>query len=189
MEVGWFILNNEKLQKTIFLDRDGVVNQCAKPHCYITKWEDFHFMPRVAEGIKILNDLGYLVLIVTNQRGISRGICTVSEIEVIHQHMCEELARDGARIDGIYVCPHDRYECDCRKPLPGLFYQAKAEWLIDKKQSYCIGDSKTDIQAGHNYGIQAILIGKAEQKYGQELTFGSLLDASIYLKEMEANKK
>lgn len=178
-------MNNLYPQKTIFLDRDGVINQCAAPHCYIAKWDDFHFMPGAVEGIRILNQLKYLTLIVSNQRGIARKICTLCEVEELHRKMCIELALQGAHIDGIYICPHGENQCECRKPKPGLFYRATKDWLINKDNSYCIGDSETDVQAGHNFGVQTILIGNNEQKYGQELTFGSLLEASIYIQEKE----
>lgn len=181
-------MNNEKPQKTVFLDRDGVINQCAAPHCYISKWSDFKFLPGASEGIRALNEVGYLVLIISNQRGIARGLCTVSEVGVLHKKMCGYLEGKGAHIDGIYLCPHDYGECDCRKPGTGLFRQAERDWMIDKEKSYCIGDSGTDIQAGIAYGIRTILIGDKTKEYGQSYTFDSLLRAGVYLAEEEETK-
>lgn len=176
---------NNKPQKAVFLDRDGVINRCAAPHCYITRWKDFEFLPGAIDGIKMLNEAGYLVLIVTNQRGIARGMCTAEQIATLHRSMCEELEKMGAHIDGIYVCPHDDGECECRKPEIGLFLQAESEWYIDKEKSWCIGDFQSDIEAGNKYGINTILIGDTSKQYGQTLTYCSLEEAGKYLASLE----
>lgn len=185
MEAGWSILNNIKPQKTIFLDRDGVINKCASRHCYISQWKDFEFLPGAIEGIRSLNKAGYLILLISNQRGIARGLYTLNEVERLHQKMCEQLTINGAHIDGIYVCPHDDGECNCRKPDIGLFHQAEKEWMIDKERSWCIGDFKSDIEAGIRYGISNILIGSKENEFGQKYTFDSLEEAGIFLARME----
>lgn len=181
-------MNNQHPQKTVFLDRDGVINRCAAEHCYITKWKEFEFLPGAIEGIKAINDAGYLILMVTNQRGIARGLCTVQEIEQLHQQMQASLRKAGAHIDGSYMCPHDIGECDCRKPQIGLLRQAETEWMIDKERSWCIGDFESDIQAGKRYGVKTILIGTAKQDYGQTETFQSLWEAGCYLKSREEEK-
>lgn len=144
------------MRKAIFLDRDGLINRCAAEHSYIKKWEDFHFLPGVAESITCLNHAGYLVLVVTNQRGIARGLMTQEDVNKIHEKMCSMLELQGAHIDGIYVCPHDIGQCNCRKPNIGLFLQAEKDYKIDKSSSWMIGDSDTDVEAGRNYGIKAI---------------------------------
>lgn len=181
MEAGWFILNNEKPQKTVFLDRDGVINKCAAPHCYISKWEEFEFFPSAIQGIKRLNAAGYLVLLITNQRGIARGLLSMQEVEELHQKMCEHLKRQGANIDGIYICPHDNGECYCRKPDIGLFLQAEKEWQIDKEHSWMIGDSNTDVEAGKRYGVRTILLSDIKEDYGQNYTFSDLKTATAFL--------
>ncbi|MCC8050309.1 MAG: HAD family hydrolase [Clostridiales bacterium] len=142
--------------KAVFLDRDGLINRQAPPHQYITKWEEFEFLPGVPEAIHKLNKAGYLVLIVTNQRGIARGMMTVEAVEKIHRQMCKNLNKIGAHIDGIYVCPHNAGECHCRKPDIGLFLRAERDFRIDKETSWMVGDSESDVQAGQNYGVRTI---------------------------------
>ena len=161
MEAGWFILDRRKV---VFLDRDGVINCRALPHQYITSWEEFELIPRVCEAIRKCNEAGYYVVIVSNQRGIARGICTREQIDVLHQRMIEMFKQQGANIDKVYICPHENGECDCRKPKPGLFYMAETElWKekkqrVDKTSSWMIGDSKSDIDAGKQYGVKTIWI-------------------------------
>lgn len=182
-------MNNRKPQKAIFLDRDGVINKCAAPHCYIVDWDDFEFLPGAVEGIKALNDAGYLILLISNQRGIARGLYTVEDVGNLHEKMCGYLAGWGAHIDGIYICPHNYGECHCRKPDIGLFLQAEKDWMIDKSRSYCIGDFESDIRAGINYGVKTILIGDEADDYGQNYTFPSLQAASSYLTKEKAAVK
>ena len=129
----------------IFLDRDGVINVPSKPHEYITTWPDFVILPGVYEALRLLRDDGRKIFIVTNQRCISRGIATLSQIEELHERMTEEFARNGCCVDGIFICPHGNNDgCDCRKPKPGLLLQAQ-KWLedsegftVDKKSSYLL---------------------------------------------------
>jgi D-glycero-D-manno-heptose 1,7-bisphosphate phosphatase len=128
----------------VFLDRDGVINQKAPPHAYIRDWSQFRFLPNIAGWIRIFNALDYLVIVVTNQRGIARGFMSRKAVDAIHANMIGELARAGARIDDVFVCPHENDACDCRKPKPGLVQQAKAKWDIDLERSLLIGDSDDD---------------------------------------------
>lgn len=104
----------------------------------------------------MLNLAGYLVLIITNQRGIARGLMSAADLQGIHEKMCEELQLRGAHIDGIYVCPHDIGQCHCRKPDIGLFLQAERDFPIDKAGSWMVGDSDSDVDAGNNYGVKTI---------------------------------
>lgn len=153
-------------RKTVFLDRDGLINRKAPEHRYIESREDFEFLPGAADGIRRLNDAGYLVILVTNQRGVARGTLTLNDVENIHGYMREELKKAGARIDGIYVCPHNEGECGCRKPDIGLFMMAEKDFAIDKSASWMVGDSETDVEAGKKYGVRTILtdnlLGAAE---------------------------
>lgn len=157
MVVGWFIL----LNGIVFLDRDGVINTKAPEHDYIKRPSSFKFLPMAIEAIKLLNICEYKVIVITNQRGIARKMMTLDDLASIHSLMCEELIRNGARIDGIYVCPHDNGQCTCRKPNIGLFLQAEKDYLVDKELSWMIGDSKSDIEAGIKYGIKTIKIGES----------------------------
>ncbi len=104
----------------------------------------------------MLNLAGYLVLIITNQRGIARGLMSAADLQRIHEKMCAELQSRGAHIDGIYVCPHDIGQCHCRKPDIGLFLQAEQDFQIDKTRSWIVGDSDSDVEAGNNYGVKTI---------------------------------
>ena len=150
----------------IFLDRDGVINKPAQPHEYITRWEDFEILPGVCEALRLLREAGYRIFIVTNQRCISRGIATRSQIDALHERMQEEFSRNGCYVDGIYICPHGYNDnCECRKPKPGLLRQVQkyledSEGVtVDKNRSWIIGDSKSDEEAGIIYGVNTVLIG------------------------------
>lgn len=158
MVVGLCILSN----KVVFLDRDGVINVRALPHEYIKEWEEFKFLPLVAESIALLNKHGYMVIVVTNQRGIARGHMTIENVSQIHDKMRESLFIKGAKITDVFVCPHNKDECHCRKPEIGLFIQAATKYEIDKTASYMVGDSITDVQAGEKYGVKTIALGKED---------------------------
>lgn len=145
------------MHKVVFLDRDGVINRKAAPHDYIKSWKEFVFLPGVIDAIRQLNEAGYLVLLVTNQRGIARGLMRHEDVEEIHRNMCRKLEMGGGHIEGIYVCPHDIGECTCRKPDIGLFLKAEKDYEIDKEASWMVGDSISDVQAGKKYGIKTIL--------------------------------
>ena len=166
-------------KKVVFLDRDGVINRCAPPHEYICSWDAFEFLPGVVQAISMLNKAGYLVIVVSNQRGIARGMLSPEGLQSINDRMCAELERGGAHIDAIYTCPHENGVCDCRKPQPGLFYQAEADVEIDKARSWMVGDSQSDIMAGQSYGVKTILIGCND--YGQDTSCASLLEAAKYI--------
>ncbi len=144
------------MHKTVFLDRDGLINQQAPEHDYIKSWGEFHFLPGVAEAIRRLNDAGYLVLVVTNQRGVARGMMRMSAVNKIHQAMCRALDEAGAHIEKVYVCPHESGTCNCRKPDIGLFLQAEQDFKIDKQHSWMVGDSDSDVEAGRRYGVRTI---------------------------------
>lgn len=146
-------------QKTVFLDRDGTINKYVG---FLTKPEQFELIPGVAETIKMINKSGYLAIVVTNQPVIARGDCTWEELQQIHNKMETELGKEGAFLDGIYICPHHqdkgfvgerpeyKYDCECRKPKVGLLLKAAKDFNIDLKQSYMIGDSKQDYLTGVN---------------------------------------
>jgi histidinol-phosphate phosphatase family protein len=160
-------------RKAIFLDRDGVINKKAKEHDYIKNWEEFEFLPNVAETIRELNK-EFLVVIISNQRGIGRGMMTTKDINDIHIKMKEELLRKGAVIDGIYFCPHaDNDNCSCRKPMPGMLLMAAEELNIDLADSFMIGDSVSDIEAGKKAGCKTILISNSKNT-GADYVISSL---------------
>ena len=145
--------------RTVFLDRDGVLNRKMPEGQYVTGWQHFEMLPGVPEAIARLNRAGLRVLVVTNQRGVALGLYTITDVEHIHTQLQAELTQSRARIDGFYFCPHDKRQCNCRKPLPGLFEQAQADYPeITAETSLIVGDSLSDIEFGHNLGIQTIFI-------------------------------
>lgn len=141
----------------VFLDRDGVINEPAARGDYIRNWGQFRFFPNAADWIRILNALDYLVIIVTNQRGVALGLVDPRDLEEIHANMVRTLAEAGARIDDVFFCPHDYGVCNCRKPLPGLIHQACQKWDIDLTRSVLIGDTDLDRDLARNCGLRFVL--------------------------------
>jgi D-glycero-D-manno-heptose 1,7-bisphosphate phosphatase len=149
----------------ILLDRDGVI--CEEKH-FLSKKEDFELIPRVGEAIKLLNENGYRVAVVTNQAGIARGMFSEGILKDIHDLMENMLKEFGAWVDKIYYCPHHpkagvnpEYTrvCECRKPQPGMLLQAKKDFgLEDLSESYMIGDRTGDIKAGNLAGCKTIIL-------------------------------
>lgn len=152
-----------KKRKAVFLDRDGLLNRQAAPHHYIHRREDFIFLPGVPGAVRRLNEAGYLVIVVTNQRGVARGMLTMAEVEDVHAYMRDELRKWNAHIDGIYICPHEVGECRCRKPDIGLFLMAERDFPIDKEKSWMVGDSGTDVEAGMRYGVRTLMSSQLPQ--------------------------
>ena len=155
--------NLSQKQKAIFLDRDGTINKYVG---FLTKPEEFDLLPGVAEAIRQINHSGYLCIIVSNQPVIARGDCTFEQLQEIHDKMETLLGQEGAFVDAIYYCPHHpdkgfegerpayKIDCNCRKPKPGLLLQAAKDWNIDLSQSYMIGDSERDVEAGNAAGCK-----------------------------------
>lgn len=168
--------NLSNKQKAVFLDRDGTINKYVG---FLRNIDDFELIDGVSEAIKKINQSGYLAIVVTNQPVIARGEVSWEELNEIHKKMATLLGRDGAYVDAIYVCPHHpdkgfegerleyKFDCDCRKPKPGLLFQAAKEFNIDLSQSIMIGDSERDIEAGKNAGVSRI--AKVEENKGYDL--------------------
>lgn len=161
-------LNRHNKRPAIFLDRDGVINYEIN---LLHDKNDFKLIPGVSEAIRLINQSDYLVVVVTNQPVIARNLCSLRELQAIHEVMETELGRNGAFIDGLYFCPHhpdsgypeERKEykivCDCRKPKPGMLLKAASDLNVDMANSLMIGDNVSDIEAGKNAGVkQGILI-------------------------------
>ena len=146
------------MKKAVFLDRDGVINERIE-NGYVTNWKEFQFLPGVKEAIGSLKKQSFLIIIVTNQRGIARGLMTEEDLREIHRRMQKELGEEN--IDAIYFCPHNEDEgCECRKPKPGLFLTAQKKFKIDFSSSYIIGDSESDMEAGETLGLKRIFVGR-----------------------------
>jgi D-glycero-D-manno-heptose 1,7-bisphosphate phosphatase len=143
----------------IFFDRDGVVNR-RRVDDYVRTLDDFEFLPEIFEVLPRVRDEGYLAVVVTNQRGIARGLMTENALHEIHRSMQQELvATTGTAFDAIYYCPHERDAgCNCRKPLPGMLLDAARDLDIDMASSWLIGDSESDVEAGIAAGCRTVLI-------------------------------
>lgn len=158
-------MGNIKHYNTLFLDRDGVINQ-QRPNDYVKSPEEFIFIEGVTEALKLLAPLFSHILIVTNQRGVGRGLMTEENLGTIHRQMLETIQNNGGRIDKIYVCTETDSHNPNRKPNPGMAMQALQDFPdIDFSQSLLAGDSLSDIEFANNAHIPAVLIGN---KYKEE---------------------
>ena len=147
------------MNKAIFLDRDGVINRKGSSY-YVFREEEFLLNRGVADSLKYFISKGYLLIIITNQGGIARGIFTLSHLEKLHTYMIQQLKTLNIELTDIYFCPHhpDISQCKCRKPGTLLFERAIAKYNIDPELSFMIGDSEIDIQAAEKMKIKGILI-------------------------------
>jgi D-glycero-D-manno-heptose 1,7-bisphosphate phosphatase len=167
--------------ETVFLDRDGVLNEKMPEGRYVTSWEEFQPLPGVARAIHKLNQSGIRVIVVSNQRGVALGYISSAGVEAIHAQFQEFLRAGGAHIDAFYFCPHEKGACDCRKPKPGLFQKAIRDFpAITLETSIVVGDSLSDIHAGRNLGMATVLIaGDKENRRPEWKQAYELADASF----------
>lgn len=143
----------------LFLDRDGVINKNARPHEYITRIGDFVFLPGTFESLQKLRDAGYDFYIITKQAAAARGLASYEDIAKTNAYMEQKLADAGVPLSGVYCCTHGYDDgCDCRKPKPGLFFQAAREHHIDLSRAVFLGDSEEDKKAGAAAGVRTIII-------------------------------
>lgn len=160
--------NLKKKQKAIFLDRDGTINEYVG---FLRNIDDFRLIEGASDAIKMINQSGYLAIVVTNQPVIARGEVTVSQLDEIHNKMETLLGADGAYVDAIYYCPHHphkgyageipelKIDCDCRKPKAGMLFQAAKDFNIDLSASWMVGDGENDLLCGRNGGCKTAIIG------------------------------
>lgn len=166
----------------IFLDRDGVINAKLPPDHYVRNVAEFRFLPGAVEGLALLRCLGFALVVVTNQRGIARGLLLTEELDKVHAFMTAELANNRVELDGVYVCPHEVFEdCSCRKPKPGLILTAASELNLDLAKSYMVGDSPSDVEAGKRAGSTTVRIGPPDDDSPADMVFASLLDFARFL--------
>ena len=173
--------------RTVFLDRDGVLNRKMPEGRYVTSPNEFQPLPGVHEAIARLNRAALRVIVVSNQRGIALGLYQPADVDTIHVSFQSELKAHGAHVDAFYFCPHDKNECNCRKPLPGLFEQAQADFPeIAAESSVMIGDSWSDIEFGRRLGMLTVFLdgdpklqkpGAEAARDSADLHFPSLLEA------------
>lgn len=195
--IALFNINEESplSHPAIFIDRDGVINV---DHGYICQVDDFEYIAGVFEACKAFKDMGYLLVLVTNQSGIARGYYTEDEFLSLTEWMDWNFADKGVEFDGIYYCPHhpdygnEKYQqdCECRKPKAGMFHSAAQFLNIDMARSVMIGDKADDMRAAITAGVQhKILVrtGKEVSETGIELAdcvLDSIADVPHYLKSL-----
>lgn len=142
---------------TIFLDRDGVINENRSD--YVKSWSEFRFLPGSKEAIAMLTNANHRIIVCTNQAGIARRSLSLKTVEEIHCKMTAEIAKAGGRIERVYYCPHGKEEnCLCRKPRPGMLLRARDELGIDMNDAIFVGDNITDIRAAFAAGVTPILV-------------------------------
>ncbi len=158
----------------VFLDRDGTINE---QRGYINHISRFVLLPRTTEAVRLLNEHGFLAIIVTNQSGVARGYFPIELVNEVHEHLKELLRKEGAYVDGIFFCPHYHrgevgeytIECNCRKPRPGLIEKARKNLDIDMAGSYLIGDRVSDIELAKRCNLKGVLVktgyGKGDLEY------------------------
>lgn len=153
----------ETLSRAVFLDRDGTVNEEVG---YLSDLAQLKLLPGAAQAIVKLNAAGCKVVLVTNQSGVARGYFPESFVHETHELLTNMLAEQGARLDGIYYCPHHpragnshyTVACDCRKPGTGLLDQAARDLAIDLQRSFVVGDKWSDVELGQRAGARSILV-------------------------------
>lgn len=158
------------MRRAVFLDRDGTLLEEGN---YVSDLRQVVFFPFSVDAVRILNQSGFAVVVITNQSGIARGIVKEAFVAEAHAFIDRKLAEGGARIDGYYYCPHHpegtveglRQECDCRKPRPGQLQQAAADLDLDLTQSFVVGDRWSDVDAAVAVGGRGILVRTG---YGRE---------------------
>lgn len=167
---------------TVFLDRDGVINAKAPEGDYVKSWSEFNFLPGALDGLRALAEHGLRIVVVTNQRGIARGVMTEDDLADIHARMRSAVESAGGRIDAIYHCPHAG-GCNCRKPAPGMLYAAARDHPnLRLEHSALIGDRVHDMQAAAAVGARRVYLrGSDEPLPAVDHVADDLLEAASWL--------
>ncbi|GAB3049168.1 D-glycero-alpha-D-manno-heptose-1,7-bisphosphate 7-phosphatase [Virgibacillus ainsalahensis] len=174
------------MEKGMFLDRDGVINEVLSSRVkFVNKPKDFYLLEGVGEAVKIFNDMGFKVFVVTNQGGIGLGFMQETGLQAVHKRMEDDLRTFGASIDDIAYCPHKpKAGCSCRKPKPQMILDLAQKYAIDLAESYMVGDRLPDIQAGKEAGVRTVLVGeRMENKKEADMNFGDLLSVAKWMWE------
>ena len=183
------------LRKTIFLDRDGTINI---DHGYVYRKEDFQFLPGVLKGLKLLEQLGFLLVIITNQSGIARGYYTEDEYHELNKWLLNELKKEGIHIASSFYCPHHpeakveeyRMSCECRKPGTALYKQACAQWDVDTEKSYAIGDKERDVSFCGESDVKGIILYQEKECLEGKVRMiqGGVYEAALMIKKDMENE-
>jgi len=166
------------MNKAVFLDRDGTINEDIG---YVYKIEDFKFIRGAIEGLQLLQKNGFKLIVITNQSGIARGYYSDSDFLKLNDDMNRILKENGIFFDGIYYCPHLKEACDCRKPKTSLFYKAMLEHNIDFSKSYAIGDNIRDLSICEVEDVKGILLSPNEDNQLKYIMKRDLLSAASYI--------
>jgi histidinol-phosphate phosphatase family protein len=146
-------------RKTVIVDRDGVLNRKPPRAQYVRTWNEFEWLPGALRALQLLHASGYRVVVVSNQAGIARGAMTEADLAAVHRTMIEEVAEAGGRIEAIYYCPHDwNAGCECRKPKPGMLFQAQRDLNLDLSRTFFVGDDERDGEAADSAGCSFVKI-------------------------------
>lgn len=162
-------------RRAIFVDRDGTLNEDVG---YVCSLGDFRLYDFAAESIRLINEAGWLAIVVTSQAGVARGFYTEEFLAEVHENMAEQLAREGARVDAIYYCPHHptdgelpyRQVCDCRKPKPGMLHRAAEDFNLNLTECVVIGDRLRDFAMAQAVGGTSVLVltGYGQTEFEQD---------------------
>jgi D-glycero-D-manno-heptose 1,7-bisphosphate phosphatase len=148
---------------TVFIDRDGVLNRKPPRAEYVRTWADFEWLPGAKDALRRLHEVGFRVIVLSNQAGIGRGEMTEEDLAQIHERMLAETLESGGRIDAIYHCPHGWEDgCECRKPKPGMLFQAQREHHLDLTRTTFIGDDERDAEAADAAGAPSLLLREGD---------------------------
>jgi len=151
---------------TLFIDRDGVINK-HRPNDYVKEWSEFEFLPKVTEAFSILAGYFKRIIVVTNQRGVGKGLMTESDLQAIHERMVSEIVKSGGRIDKIYFCTDTNHDSPNRKPNAGMALQAQKDFPeIVFENAIMIGDSTLDMEFGNRLGMKSYLVNHGNRKDG-----------------------
>jgi D-glycero-D-manno-heptose 1,7-bisphosphate phosphatase len=150
-------------RRAVFIDRDGTISEEVG---YINHVSRFRLFPYAPAAIKRLNENGWLAIVITNQAGVARGYFSEDTIQAVHDAMTNELKSNGAQLDAVYYCAHHpsvgeppyRFDCDCRKPKPGLILRAAKNFDIDLKKSWMVGDRYSDVELARNAGVKSMFV-------------------------------
>jgi len=158
--------------KTVFLDRDGVINRYPGDRLYVTSLNKFRFLPKAKEALALLSKKGFKVFIASNQAGVGRGVYAQTTLNKITSTMLRKIEKSGGRIDKVYYCTHKKDAgCMCRKPLPGLLKKAAKEFKFSLKNAYFIGDTIRDVLTAKAAGSKSILVLTGKEKLKNQVNW------------------
>lgn len=155
----------QKFKRVIFLDRDGVINRFPGYGRYVTSLAGFRLIKSSIRAIRLLHQAGFILYVITNQGGVSKGLYNLKTLGAMTRLMRREVKNAGGRLSGVFCCPHSsEWKCACRKPKTTLLKRATRRIRVDKKNSYFIGDSLVDVKAGRSFGVKTVLVLSGAEK-------------------------